>query len=83
MSAMSDVKEKVVEFLVEEVDLDADELIAETSLFNSGLIDSVAVLSTVQFIEETFDFELEPEQVTLENFDSVTAIVALVQSQLA
>ena len=80
---MSDVKEKVVEFLVEEVDLDADELIAETSLFNSGLIDSVAVLSTVQFIEETFDFELEPEQVTLENFDSVTAIVALVQSQLA
>ena len=83
MSAMGDVKEKVLEFLVEEVDLDADELIAETSLFNSGLIDSVAVLSTVQFIEETFDFELEPEQVNLENFDSVSAIVALVQSRLA
>ena len=80
---MSDIQKHVVDFLVEEVDIDAEDLLGEKSLFNSGLIDSVAVLSTVQFIEETFDFELEPEQVTLENFDSVSAIVALVKSQQA
>ena len=78
---MSNVREQVTQFLADEVDLEPDELTRETSLFNSGLVDSVVVLTTVQFIEETFDFELEPEQVTIENFDSVDAIVALIESQ--
>ena len=77
---MDTITQQVVDFLAEEVDMEPADLLSEASLFNSGLIDSVAVLSTVQFIEEVFDLELEPEQVTLDNFDSITAIVALVKS---
>ena len=77
---MDTITQQVVDFLAEEVDMEPADLLSEASLFNSGLIDSVAVLSTVQFIEEVFDLELEPEQVTLDNFDSIIAIVALVKS---
>ena len=77
---MDTITQQVVDFLAGEVDMEPADLLSEASLFNSGLIDSVAVLSTVQFIEEVFDLELEPEQVTLDNFDSITAIVALVKS---
>ena len=80
---MSDIHKQVLEFLAEEVDLAPDDLTAETSLVNSGLVDSMVVLNMVQFIEETFDLELEAEQVTVENFDSVAAIVALVKSKVS
>jgi acyl carrier protein len=42
-------------------DLDADALTDTTELVDIGIVDSMNVLKLVDFIEETFDFMLDPE----------------------
>lgn len=51
---------------------------AETALFSSGLLDSVAMMGIIGFIEEKAAFDVRPADVTLENFDTVARIVAYV-----
>jgi len=50
----------------------------ETLLFSSGLLDSVAMMGIIGFIEEQAGFDVRPADVTLENFDTVARIVAYV-----
>jgi acyl carrier protein len=51
---------------------------AEAELFSSGLLDSVAMMGIIGFIEEQGGFDVRPADVTLENFDTVARIVAYV-----
>ncbi len=51
---------------------------AETLLFSSGMLDSVAMMGIIGFIEEQSRFDVRPGDVTLENFDTVARIVAYV-----
>jgi acyl carrier protein len=49
------------------------------SLFQRGLLDSQAVISTVAFCEETFGIEIRDEEVVPENFESVRALSRLIK----
>jgi acyl carrier protein len=51
---------------------------AATALFSSGLLDSVAMMGIIGFIETAARFDVRPGDVTLENFDTVARIVAYV-----
>jgi acyl carrier protein len=53
----------------------------DAELFSSGLLDSFAMADLMQFIEEIGGFEISPEDVTLENFDSVNRILAYAGSR--
>jgi acyl carrier protein len=48
---------------------------AGTELFSSGLLDSVAMMGIIGFIEEKAGFDVRPADVTLDNFDTVARIV--------
>jgi acyl carrier protein len=50
----------------------------DESLIQSGLLDSLALLQLVGFIEEEFDVTVEDEEVVPDNFDSLTAINAFI-----
>jgi len=52
------------------------------SFLEEGIIDSVGVLELVAFIEETFSFRVEDEELIPENLDSVNKLVVFVQSKL-
>lgn len=52
------------------------------SLIAGGLIDSMAVLDIVQFLEARFNIQFEAEDLTGENFDSITAMAALVRARM-
>lgn len=43
-------------------------------LFSSGLLDSVAMMSLITFIEEKTGGDVRPADVTLDNFDSLSRI---------
>ncbi len=59
-------------------------VLRDDSLFiEEGIIDSVGVLELVAFIEETFDFRVEDEELVPENLDSVEKLVVYVKSKLA
>ncbi|MFC0200811.1 acyl carrier protein [Paracoccus rhizosphaerae] len=52
-----------------------------TELFSTGMLDSVAMMNVIGFVEETARIEVHPRDVTLENFDSVQRIVDYAASQ--
>ncbi len=54
----------------------------DTSFIEEGLIDSVGVMELVAFLEVTFNFRVEDEEINPDNLDSVIKLVAYVGSKL-
>lgn len=54
----------------------------DSDLFAKGIIDSFAVVSMVAEIENEFDIELEAEDIIPENFQTVNAIIKLIEKRL-
>ncbi len=81
---MSSVQAAIKEFIKKELavglsrDIDPDE-----DLFTSGILDSLAILQLVMFIEEQFGVEVPDGDVVFENFHSVTAIQQYVNGREA
>lgn len=59
------------------------ELPIDESLLESGVIDSIGVLSLVTWIEQEFDIVVADEDVVPENLDSIARIVAFVDRKAA
>lgn len=53
----------------------------DQSLIAGGLIDSLAVLDIVAFLEERFAVQFDAEDLTGENFDNIAAMAALVRAR--
>lgn len=49
-----------------------------TRLRTSGLIDSLGTMALISFIEKEFDLEFSALELTVDNFDTINQIVALV-----
>jgi acyl carrier protein len=60
---------------------DPENLTPSTSLIGSGVLDSLATLKLVTFLEETFEIAIEPHEADEENLDSIASIVRLVESK--
>ena len=61
--------------------LDDEALDAETEIFSTGLMDSVAMMNLIMFVEEKGGITVQAEDVTLENFDTPSRIMAYLQAQ--
>jgi acyl carrier protein len=72
-------------FIDEEILTNVDDggIGVEDELLMSGLVDSIGVMRLVAFVEETFDVEVPPEDVTLESFQSIATIADYVSSRKA
>ena len=53
----------------------------ETPLITSGILDSLAVLGLVSFIEERFAIELDIYDTSIERFDRISEIAATVRAK--
>jgi acyl carrier protein len=47
----------------------------DTSLLDSGTVDSTGVLELIMFLEEKYRLRIDPEEVTPDNLDSISKIV--------
>ena len=77
---MSLTADTLIAFLKDQLNVE-DAIEAETELFSTGLLDSVAMLNVIAHVEETARIEVRPGDVTLDNFDTVARIAAYVDSQ--
>jgi D-alanine--poly(phosphoribitol) ligase subunit 2 len=75
-TAMNDLKQTLRIALVTQFKVDRDSLDDNTELFSSGLIDSLSVMDLVCFVEREIGHSVPPADITLENFNSVSRIVA-------
>ena len=73
--------EKVVNLIVEEVGVDADQVTMEASFKDDLNIDSLDLFEMVMALEEEFDVEIPSED--LEKMDTVGDIVTYIQNKQA
>ncbi len=55
----------------------------DTPLISGGILDSLATLELVSFLEQRFGIQLEAHEVDAERLDTLTTIAALVQAKSA
>ena len=55
----------------------------DTPLRTSGVLDSMATLQVVTFVEENFGIEVNAHEAGVENFDSLNSIAAFVEQKRA
>ena len=54
----------------------------DTSFMESGVIDSTGVLELVAFLEETYEFKVEDEEMVPENLDTIANLSAFVERKV-
>lgn len=75
---MENMKTQVIEILVR-VRKEVEIHVEEKNLVSSGILDSLDIMNLIMELEEAFDIEIDPEDVLSKNFESVDAMVALVE----
>ena len=55
---------------------------ADTRVLGDGLLDSLQTVELVLFLEREFGVQVDPEEVTEENFATLRAIAGLVERKL-
>lgn len=75
----------IIDYISQELVSDPEvlPLSATSSLMDSNIIDSVAFLNLVMFLEETFGISVADRDLTKANFETVQAICAYVRSRQA
>ncbi len=77
---MSDPIQQIREFIFENFLFDADEsaLQNEASFLDQGIIDSTGILEVIDWLEETFEMQVEDEEMIPENLDSVSNLAVFI-----
>ena len=58
---IAQIKEKVTEFLIEELEIEEDKIYPEARLKEDMGIDSLEVVDIVVLVEQNFGFKMKPE----------------------
>lgn len=76
------MKDEIIEYIedeyVEEDDVELDE---NTSLVKGGIIDSFSIVALRNWLQKTYEITIPDEQGTVENFETVTKIIELVNAR--
>ncbi|MDH4171372.1 MAG: acyl carrier protein [Acidimicrobiia bacterium] len=74
--------DRLIELIRTEINPAAgDDLGPDTDLLLTGLVDSLGVVRVVNWIEDEMGVEVDPVDVTLENFQTVNAMAAYIGRQ--
>lgn len=80
---MDDVKSTIKDFLLREFlpGENPDELTDSTPLITGGILDSLATLKLVTFVEERFKINLQAYETGVDYLNTISDIAKLVQSK--
>jgi acyl carrier protein len=77
---MEEIKEIVLEYVINEYLEDEDEEISyDTPLISGGIVDSFSMVSLKRFLETKYKISIPDEKATPEAFDTVNKITQLVK----
>ena len=80
---MSDVHDRIKEYILAEfLPGEQPELLTDaTPLVTGGILDSIATMKLVAFLEEQFHIKLEAYEMSVDHLNTITEIVQLVDSK--
>ncbi|MCI0621683.1 MAG: acyl carrier protein [Acidobacteria bacterium] len=78
-----EINQNVKEFILREFlpGENPDELTDSTPLITGGILDSIATLKLVSFIEESYSLTLQAHEVDVDNLNTISDITNLIQSK--
>ena len=78
-----DIQKTVKEYILKEFlpGEDSEELTEATPLITGGILDSIATLKVVAFIEERYAITLASHEADVEHLDTIAAIANLIRSK--
>ena len=84
MTSAADVKEAVKTFILEEFlpGENPDELNDGVELMTAGILDSVAILKMVAFLEDRYKVTFDPHELDKQHMNSLESIAQLVSSKM-
>jgi acyl carrier protein len=85
MMQASDVEQRIKSYILTEVlqgSGDPQRLTSTTPLITSGILDSIARLRFVAFLDKEFSISLQAHEVVNDNFNTIERIARLVSSKL-
>ena len=76
------MKQKILTYIQEEIINDVSlSLSTDNDLLNSGILDSISIMKLVAFLEMTFNIKIPNEDLLIENFVSIDAIIAFLSNK--
>lgn len=79
MSQLHNLKQYIIQEFVPEGH--TEDITDDMDLIQNGILDSLAVLKLVAFIEDNYNIALEPEEIDPENLKSLAAISAMISEK--
>jgi acyl carrier protein len=74
-----DIRDYISSDLLLDEDLDVNE---DEKLLVTGILDSLALMRLVAHLEDTYDIEIPPADITLENFASLSTMACYLGTRL-
>ncbi len=75
---MKDIKDVILEYVIEEYADEDDDVTYDTPLISGGLVDSFSMVSLKRFLEVKYKISIPDEDATPDAFDNVNKIAELV-----
>lgn len=76
---MTLTRDALISYIQRELNID-EPIDGGTELFSTGMLDSVSMVGLIAFVEEQAGAHVQPGDVTLDNFDTIDAILAYADS---
>ena len=83
MENQNDVKNDIKKYILEASLSDVKDVEDDALIFENGLLDSMGLLFLIEFLGETFEVEVNDEELNPKNFESINNIVSFVNNKLA
>ncbi|WP_149277113.1 acyl carrier protein [Pareuzebyella sediminis] len=69
------MNDKIITYIKEEIAImPLDSIDVHEDLLGSGIVDSLGMMKLVVFLEKEFQVKIAPEDMTVENFDTINHI---------
>lgn len=75
------LSDDLVQFVQSDVAIGGGPLDSGTDLVMTGLVDSLGVMMVVDWLEQRLDIDIDPNDVVIEHFESVDAIIGYLRSR--
>jgi len=82
MSELLSKAETLRRFIAEITFIDIDKIKYETLLFEEGFFDSLGFLSLVSFLQDEFSIEIDGDDLSESNFESINTIAAFIETKI-
>ena len=81
---MEEIKNSIKSYILDEfLPGENPDLLTETTpLVTGGILDSLATLKLVAFLEQSYGIEIQPHEIGTDNLDTLLAIAKLVNTKL-